>query len=101
MKDYNRTLVGINYKSGIKVAFWVYNMKVRSRGSSYERINWSSATPPVDPHMQERLKHISKHVLIGEPPISLAGDINDIESVWNLYSYEGEDGKKPEEEDEI
>ncbi|AAQ64251.1 hypothetical protein KVP40.0182 [Vibrio phage KVP40] len=99
VKDYDRAVVVINYKSGRAVAFWVYSFthEETMRGASVE---WHSATNPLDEkesnELRERLAR--QNIALLEDPVRLATDVSDIESIWVAERYLGQDGEIPEDE---
>ena len=99
MKDYNRAVVAINYKSGRSVAFWVYSFTHEETrlGASVE---WHSANDPLEPEESNELRErlARQNIALLEDPVRLATDVSDIESIWVAERYLGQDGEIPEDE---
>ncbi|QHJ74365.1 hypothetical protein OLCHANIL_00146 [Vibrio phage V05] len=99
VKDYDRAVVVINYKSGRAVAFWVYRFEYEQamRGAS---LTWQGAHDPLDSEESNELRErlARQNIALLEDPVKLATDVSDIESVWVAERYLGQDGEIPEDE---
>lgn len=90
MKDYDQYLINVNYNSGVRVAFWVYQFSF-TESRTGNQITWeSSCTEPRD--VREYLAKCG--IVCASHPVNIAIDLDTIESVYVLEKHIGKDGEK-------